>query len=483
VALQKPHVILIGLDSFRYDAVVGKGPAHAPNVARFISNSASFSDATTPLARTFPSWVSILTGRNPHTTGAVINLLPRDMIETGGTLGDLFRTAGYHTVYAIDEVRFSNVDSTYGFDQTITPPIGASDFLIGWFGDTPLSNLMVNTRLGALLFPHLYANRAASKVYDPDQFIARLSRELRFDRPTFFAVHFTLPHWPFSWANSPTTGKPDKDYPIVVARVDQQFGDLMAMLERRGALTNALVIVLSDHGESFALDGDTLLHDSSLGALFEKHKSPRGHGTDVLSPEQYRVVLGMRAFGTCPIRLPVGQTIDAPVSLEDIAPTLADLFALPTSARFDGRSLRGLLEQAPGAGEAFRDRVRFTESEFNPVGFASGTFSASAAAAAALFYTVHPVTDRIEVRRNRLDEILEQREYAAFRSEELLAALPHELGTGFNLVAAARDGTRSQLLTTTPGPNAYPELESLWVALEERFKLAQRRASPNGIKN
>ncbi len=49
--------------------------------------------------------------------------------------------------------RFSSIDASYGFDRTATPAIGGSDFVLAWFADTPLSNVIVNTWLGALLFP------------------------------------------------------------------------------------------------------------------------------------------------------------------------------------------------------------------------------------------------------------------------------------------------------------------------------------------
>src|SRR5262249_3447625 len=151
------------------------------------------------------------------------------------------------------EVRFSNVDATYGFDETHTPRIGASDFLLGFFGDTPLSNLVVNTRAGEWLFPHHYANRADSVIYYPDSFVHRLDRNLTFSEPTFLAVHLTLAHWPYGWADSGSipheSAMVKGAYEESATRVDRQFGDIMAMLERHGALKNAIVIVLSDHGE------------------------------------------------------------------------------------------------------------------------------------------------------------------------------------------------------------------------------------------
>jgi hypothetical protein len=474
-----PHVILVGIDSLRHDSTdVSGGPSLAPNVSRFLTKAVTFSDATTPLARTFPSWVSILTGRHPHTTGAVMNLLPRDLVHEGDTLGDMLQRAGYRTVYAIDEVRFSNVDRSYGFDDAITPPIGASDFLIGWFGDTPLSNLVMNSRVGAALFPHLYANRAAAVTYDPDEFIRRVDRRLAFDTPTFLAVHLTLVHWPFRWADSAPLAEevePRVRYSHTVPRVDRQFADLMAMLERRGALGNAIVVVLSDHGEALG-EPDTLLRNAhELGESYRPLETPYGHGTSVLSPVQYQVVLGMRAFGTHASRFSAPRIIDAPVSLEDVTPTLADLLDLQPRGDFDGRSLVPLLTTNAAAADSFRGRIRFTETEFNVAGLmSSGNVSTNAIVEAATFYTVDRVTDRLEVRRERVAELLRDRQYAALIPGRLVAALP-AAGGRYELLGVGDDGRARRLRRRHV---VDPESDRLLSALESRFGL-EARASPD----
>ncbi len=162
-----------------------------------------------------------------------MNLLPRELIREGRTLPALLRDKGYRTVYAIDETRFSNVDASYGFDTAVTPPIGGSDFVLTWFSDTPLSNVVMNTRLGALLFPFQHANRAAFVTYDPDSFVRRVDRALDTRQPLFLALHLTLPHWPFEWADSalPNRGGGATyeagirwKYLNAARRADQQFG-------------------------------------------------------------------------------------------------------------------------------------------------------------------------------------------------------------------------------------------------------------------
>jgi len=474
-APSKPHVIIIGIDSLRPDVFSpAKQPSVAPNLQHHLAQSVRFGDTTTPLARTFPAWVSIITGRHPHTTGALINLLPRDLIHPGDTLPDLFGRAGYRTIYAIDEARFSNLDASYGFDQTITPPMGASEFLIGFFGDTPVSNLVVNTRLGELLFPHLHANRGVAATYDPNAFIRKLDRNLRFDAPTLLAVHLTLAHWPFSWADSPAPadrfGADSDSYPSAVGRVDQQFHDLMALLEQHGALTNAVVVVLSDHGEALGQTED-LLVDEGAESFKERELLTQkwGHGTSVLSPHQYRTVLAMRAYGNFEEQFPSARNIGAPASLEDIAPTLAELFALDVRQPFDGRSLAPLLRAEPGAEASFQERIRFTESEFSPREWNPGSITRRGVELAALFYHVHPSTDRLEFRRERVAEALMNRQYAAIGPSHLLAAVPSTAETGFDLFAARIGASTSRKLAGEPEEGG--ELAALRAALQNRFGL------------
>ena len=146
-----PNVVIIGIDALRNDLTVPRhGVASAPHIVEFLSGARRFSDATSPLPRTFGAWVTILTGRHPVATNARVNLMPRELVREGETLADALRARGYRAIYATDEVRFANIDESYGFDQLITPPIGAADFLLGYAGDMPLVNLVASTRAGRL---------------------------------------------------------------------------------------------------------------------------------------------------------------------------------------------------------------------------------------------------------------------------------------------------------------------------------------------
>jgi hypothetical protein len=304
-ASARPNVIFIGIDSLRRDAVGGgTGLGVTPHIDAFLAESAhQFTDAITPMARTFPSWMSVLTGRYPRSTGARENLMPRAALKAFRTLPEILRERGYGTFYATDEVRFANIDEGFGFDRVVTPTIGAADFLLGKASDLPLSNLVSNTALGRGLFPATYANRAVWHTYRPETFSELLDEEIQAGGPQMLAVHFTLPHWPYRWAEPDDiifnrSSERAYLYQNAVIAADRQFGALMRTLERKGLLENAIVVVLSDHGEALGIPGvDVLMRASEVRRVSESTATARAFCRRTSTPRCLRsVVTGAPKF-------------------------------------------------------------------------------------------------------------------------------------------------------------------------------------------
>lgn len=467
-----PHVILIGIDSLRSDVLQDPRTAKlVPAIAEFAARSVVFTDTTTPLARTFPSWTSILTGRHPHTTGAFVNLIPERFVQLGPTLPDILRSNGYQTFYAIDESRFSNIDERYGFDRALYPPMGAADFILGEINDLPLSNLVINASLGRHLFPHAHANRAVARTYDPDTFISAVDSAANFDRPTMMAIHFTLVHWPYLWSDSGDLGrKPEsrKQYEQALTRVSRQLEDLLSVLDKKGALDNAIVILLSDHGEALGHpDHAVVAPDSQIGGK-PIHVAMFGHGTSVLVPSQYQTLLAVRRYG------PGAQFVrhvGVPASLEDVAPTILEMVGVSSDVSFDGRSLAQFTHVfEPTQESSFAGRIRFTESESAkaPI-FAPGTLIDSSIIETASWYRVDSKTGRIYLSDDRVSELSREREYAALQGDRMLAALPTFGEPTFRYVWIAGRDAPAQMIEPATVDAQSPELRQIWTALHERF--------------
>lgn len=417
------NVILIGIDSLRPDYLFGRDEASAllPNIQNHIRASAYFPETYTPLARTFPAWMSILTGHYPPGHGARFNLMPAEDVDAVRSIAHRFVNAGYATVYATDERRFSNIGEQHGFQTVIGPKMGMGDFVLGELNDFPLTNLIANTWLGKFLFPFTYSNRAAHVTYRPSTFMKNLESGLpRTDRPLFLAIHLTLPHWPYTW-NEPRSAGPLQlsGYERALAAADRQFAELMNLMRQRGLLSNATVVLLSDHGE--ALSADPSAWTAAVRPALRENITTdyRGHGTHVFNADQNRVLLSFRKYGgdSFPAGPRSGQT-----SLVDIAPTVTELTAQKRTGRdFDGRSLVDALHQADVSLEA---RHLFLETGFAVQGLLGDDIRVEEVAAqAAGFYDLGG-DGLLSLRVELIEQLLEAKQRAVLYKDWTLASIP-----------------------------------------------------------
>lgn len=475
----RPHIIILGIDSLRLEQLRRFGGTGAtPNLDKFLDEADLFRDTTTPLGRTFSSWTAILTGRAPTMTGARFNLAERSSVRANPTIADVAREHGYRTVYSTDEVRFANFDESYGFDQVVTPRIGASDFIIGTYNELPLASLVINTRIGKWLFPFSYANRGVATMFEPETYVERLDHEVNFDKPTLFISHLTAAHWPYYTAETPFgVSKPVSEhdrpmYRIGLTTADRMFGDIVAMLEAKGALRNALVIVLSDHGEALGLPNDSFFENEFF--RIEGMKAPLkmdayGHGQSVLSRSQYQVLLGIRAFGADPGFRTSGRTLSYPVTVEDIAPTILDVLRVESDplAAF-GSSLSPLLRDEHASNNQ-PDRIRFTETDLRVLPGPGGMVDeAGTARQNSAFFEVDPVTARLHIRPSYAPLAIAYKERAAFTSHHLLAAIPAG-PAAHQYIYIEFQAARGRLLMSRPTDDD-PVAQRLWDALTEHYR-------------
>jgi arylsulfatase A-like enzyme len=338
----KPNIILIGIDSLRPDII---DQNLTPTLNDFASNALYFSNAYTTLGRTFPAWMSILTGKYPVHHSARFNLTHINNDILLNSLAYDLKKDGYTTFYASDEKRFSNIDHSFGFDYLGGPESGLDDFIISSVSDFPLINFIRESPLGHFLLPHSYDNRAIDTIYNPDHFDNTLNIQLKElpDRPAFISVHFCLPHWPYNWSGSrdykmiePSIhqkGIP-QNYLKAVNRADDQVKDFLNQLKENDLLKNAIVFIFSDHGEGFA-KGEKIINYSTKGDEIISGNQ-LGHGGSVDNPDDSKILLMLRRYGedkTTP------SLLSQPASLIDIRPTILDLLSLKTKDKIDGVSL------------------------------------------------------------------------------------------------------------------------------------------------
>lgn len=434
---EKPNIIFIGVDSLRPDFLSYFGNEKAtPFFDSFLSQATVFSESVTPLARTFPSWTSILTGAYPKQTGIRTNLGQQNKVNLTETLPAILQRHGYETLYATDETRFSNIDKNYGFDRVITPPMGLNDFLIGTFNDFPLSNLLVNTLAGKWLFPHSYANRPTYFNYNPDSFLNLVEPALAAPRtqPVFLTVHFCLTHYPYLWSSLPGNDFSILErYQASVSRVDKQISDFFVLLKRYHLLDHAIVVLLSDHGEALELPGDRITENNLFLSMTQAAPIPKfyppslddegldqsaGHGTDVLGLPQYHTLLAFKRYGE---GLQKGRVVTGVVSLLDIKPTILDLLAI-SAAPSAGLSLA---PQIKGEAGPLAPSHIFLESDFTPEAIRTVYPETRKVMLEGIqLFQIDPVTTRLTVKASMDSMIITSKQYADIYGEWMLALYP-----------------------------------------------------------
>lgn len=436
----RPNVFIIGIDDLvpKHIHYFGYSKNLTPNLDEFLQSSTVFSDSVTPMARTFVAWSSILTGQYPINHGVRENFQNPWVLSWNKSLPSILQQQGYQTFFAMDDISFVNINTAFGFDKLVITGTNAANLVLATINDFPLSNLIVNTWLGKLLFPANYANRLDAESYDPDKFTAELKDVLhkRQNKPIFFAVHFCLTHWPFVWSDSYPLGTNKIIlYDESIRRIDQQFADLMRYLRTMRLLDNAIVIVLSDHGEAFYSAEDRIIKENNylpdkkqlLGVykainLFTGNKrkvdSTAGHGTDVLSMTQNNNLLAVRCYGSCHN---AATNIRDTVSLVDIKPTILSLLGLPTGVN-DGKTLAPYIF---GKEHQEKSRMIFVESGISPTAIkAKSVDFANFILETKDLYTINPKTSELILTDGALKKIIVSKQRAVYFQDWILALYP-----------------------------------------------------------
>lgn len=293
-------VILISIDTLRSDHLPAYGyrGVETPAIDALRRDAVLFERAYTVTPLTLPAHASALTGLLPEAHGVRDNVgypLPAAKIESGELpyLPQLLRGAGYATGAAVSAyVLQGRTGLGTGFDRY--------DDSIEFQSNRGLGGLQRSG--GETLRPALEWLRGVAA------------------RPTFLFLHLYEPHTPYK-PPEPWASRFALPYDGEIAAADAVVGELVVELRRLGLYDRAIVVLFSDHGEGLDEHGE------------------EEHGV-LLYREAIQVPLLLKLPGQ---RL-AGKSASAPVSLVDIAPTVAGLLGLPASPAWGGRPLLEALE-------------------------------------------------------------------------------------------------------------------------------------------
>jgi len=356
----RPDVLLVVVDTLRADRLSSYGYPRptTPFLDRLASEGALFEDVTAQFSWTVPSMVSMFTGR--YLT---------DLTEAVGpdqqTLAESFQRAGYVTLGASANLLLQeDTGLLAGFDAFDANPeddleqsrslseLAAS--VMREAEDRVALDAPSGERPPLFLYLHVF------EPHDPYQRYPQASREfLDLDpaplSPEGWHAEQLRPYRELApeddplWASHLAWIRRARDrYDQELRSVDEQLNQFVESLRARGLLDNAVIAVVSDHGEGLwdhqpaewirerALESPQSLERLPRELFYQKHGAIQFQ--EVLATPMLLWGAGVRA----------GVRIETPVENIDLAPTLLELADIPSLAGLHGRSLVHAIERARG---------------------------------------------------------------------------------------------------------------------------------------
>ena len=362
-----PSVILFTIDTLRADHVSAYGyhRSTTPNFDELARSGTLFERAISTASYTVPSHASMLTGRFPFQHQA------RQVLLGAPPSDEAFNTAEFCTDLPLAGAAITLAErfSAVGY------PTAA--FVSAFVLTADFSGL----RRG---FDH-YDDGFEGRERRSEETVDRALAWLRDVSPPFFLwVHLYDPHTPYEPPPThtiETDTREERDVEIAlydgeISHADFQMGRLFAALKKRGGWSNAVVAVTSDHGEAFG-----------------EHELWYDHGPNVYQ-ELLRVPLTVRHPRE------TARVVSNPVSLVDLAPTLADLAGLPLEDEESRRSLgayvRGRSDPSTSPIHAESDATNYRESDGRRYSLQQGTWKLISSRDGKEAELYHLATDALE---------------------------------------------------------------------------------------
>jgi arylsulfatase A-like enzyme len=365
-ASNRPNVLILAADSLRADRI---DPRITPHFAKLAERAIRFDHAYVSLPRTFPSWVTLLTGRYPHHHG-IRSMFPRweERAKDFDALPARFARAGYTSAVLSDFAGDIFDRIRLGWTRTRVPTFDFRQLVRqrALEVQTPLLPYL-QSQLGRRVFPTMREmNDAADPSMLADDAVTEIHRMRK--APFLLTVFFSTAHFPYA-APSPYYSRftdpryrgrykyykpvglnretdPDAAdiaqvralYDGAVASIDAAAARVLDALENEKVADRTIVIVTADHGET--------LYENGHGA---------GHGDHLFGDEGTHIPLLIldprRRAGS------QGRRESAVIRDVDLAPTLYELAGIDAPSDLDGDSLGPALDGRP-----LKTRLAFGET-------------------------------------------------------------------------------------------------------------------------
>jgi arylsulfatase A-like enzyme len=335
---QRPNILFIITDQQSQVAMGSSGNPHVrtPAMDSLAAEGISFSESYSTYPVCSPARSSFFTSRMPHETGVRVNGLA--IAEGLPTMGELFREAGYQTVYAgkwhlpkpAGDVRgFERIAGRGGLGSEVGEP--AATACVNFLAKPPKQPFLM---VASFINPHDVCSwiraHPGSRSYPElaDFPPVQLNMAVDPEEPEYLQYHRTAGYNLMSEAVGIAAkwNRDDfrfylRDYYLLVEEVDRQVGRLLAVLRAYGLYDNTLVVLTADHGEGLGS------HRWVQKAAFWE--------------EVVRVPLLIAGAGVGRRGVKDSRNL---VSGLDILPTMCDYAGVRAPAVMRGRSLRGAIE-------------------------------------------------------------------------------------------------------------------------------------------
>ncbi|MEP6573591.1 MAG: sulfatase [Gemmatimonadota bacterium] len=349
-----PNILLLILDTVRAEdlGLYGYQRPTTPVLTRLASKGVTFERAYSAAPWTLPSHASIFTGVNTPELTADWKV-PLDLDHA--TIAEVLRNQGYATGGFVANFGYCSYEHglARGFAHYEDYQIDRDELLLASsFGRTLAHSPGLRRYIG---YFDMFDRKPAPEV---NRELLAWTEKIK-NRPYFAFLNYYDAHFPYFppapfdtiygpkgkqkrlryWLNG--AGMPGRKdmtdaetliernaYDGAITYLDGQIGALLGEMDRRGLLTNTIVIITADHGEQF---GEHDLYD---------------HGNSLYLP-LLQVPLIVIAPGATP-----GSRIAVPVGLRDLGATILDLAKVDGSGAIPGHSLVSLWRSGAGSSVA-----------------------------------------------------------------------------------------------------------------------------------